>query len=87
MDILNRYICVKCGFSVLDFVLPTSPCSCTCVDWRVLNSANTAATTANIFGAQFDSIDTIDEDVQSFTAQDQLERDWKKVEEARRGDV
>ena len=84
-DILNRYICVGCGKQILDFSHPTRNCHLCCANqWRLLNTANTAATTAGVFGTQYDSISSIDDDVQAYTEQDQLEKDWKQIDEARR---
>jgi hypothetical protein len=84
-DILHRYICDNCKTTVLGFDTPTFECViCNSPTWRRFDTASTVAMTAGLLGAQYDSVDTINEDVDAYTAQDQLEKDWKQIDEARR---
>jgi hypothetical protein len=50
-----------------------------------MNVAKVANTTATVFGVQYDSINTLNEDVDKHTQEDQDAKDWKKIEESRRG--
>lgn len=84
-DILNRYICSSCNNTVLDFLRPNDVCKCGASNWRKMNVAKVANTTATVFGVQYDSINTLNEDVDKHTQEDQDAKDWKKIEESRRG--
>jgi hypothetical protein len=84
-DILNRYICSSCNNTALDFMKPKYACKCGASNWRKMNTAKVANTTATVFGTQYDSVNTLDEDVDRHTQEDQTEKDWKKIEESRRG--
>lgn len=83
-DILNRYICSSCNNTTLDFLRPKHACKCGAMNWRKLNVAKTVATTANVFGTQYDSVDTLNEDVDKYTEEDRTNKDWKQIEESRR---
>jgi hypothetical protein len=84
-DILHRYICDNCKTTVLGFDHPTVACPiCNSVPWRLFDAASMVSMTSGMFGPQYDSLDTINEDVDAFTTQDQLEKDWKQIEEARK---
>ena len=84
-DILHRYICDNCKTTVLGFDVPTFECIiCNNLRWRQFDTASTVSMTAGLFGPQYDSVDSINEDVDAFTTQDQMEKDWQKIDEARR---
>lgn len=84
-DILNRYICYGCKNTKLDFTRPNYACACGVKNWRLFNTAKTVSKTASVLGSQYDSVDTLNEDVDKYTQEDQENRDWKKIEDSRRG--
>ena len=86
-DVMHRYLCARCGNTQFEFgeKIPENCSRCrTPSVLRKADYAATVSTTQTLTGPQYDSIESLTDDVDRYREEDQTSRSWKEIDESRR---
>jgi primosomal protein N' len=85
-DVMHRYVCRRCFNVGYGFGQKTPDYCRRCrgFNWKKEDQVATVAKTETLTGSQFDSIETINHDVDAHREETETQKSWREIEESRR---